>query len=133
MGNASGKERPISPPNPHLPSGHSRSGSSSSRYRSGSTQERNSASMLGGASSRSRDTSNRNHNLENTLFGLGFASGPSRAERSVARREDEREAREARRAEREREKEAERQRSLREESLDGLYISGLKFGYYCSC
>ncbi|KAF8466390.1 hypothetical protein BDZ91DRAFT_170607 [Kalaharituber pfeilii] len=126
--------------------GHSRSASSSSRYRSGSNANdgRSSNPFVGGSGiapgpgaagsssyssrrerdrDRDRDAESRARNLEHALFGLGIVgSGSGRHERSARSREEEREAREARKAEREREREKERQRSLREESCDGGFL-----------
>ncbi|KAF8451316.1 hypothetical protein BGX38DRAFT_1269565 [Terfezia claveryi] len=133
MGNASTRE--ASSP---YPTGHSRSASASSRYRSGSTNDaRSSNPIIGGNGAsgsgsgqafsslrgRDREASERARNLEHALFGLGIVGGSSRSgERAVRNREEEREAREARKREKEIEREKERQRSLREESCDGGFL-----------
>ncbi|KAF8427869.1 hypothetical protein EV426DRAFT_372012 [Tirmania nivea] len=125
---------------PPYQNSHSRSASTSSQYRSGSTSDaRNSNPILGGSGTsgsgsgpafssirgrdRDREASERARNLEHALFGLGIVGGSSRSgERTTRNREEEREGREARKREKEIEREKERQRSLREESCDGGFL-----------
>ncbi|KAL7266560.1 SNF1-interacting protein [Rhizina undulata] len=122
MGNASTKERSISPPH----GGHHNYSSTNLSRRgrqnrdednggpsSSASQGRMSTPLLGEESYSTRSRSR--HNLESTLFGLGVGSREQR-ERD---REAERESREQRKAEKEKERLKERERSMREESVDG--------------
>ncbi|PWW73617.1 hypothetical protein C7212DRAFT_299931 [Tuber magnatum] len=120
MGNASTKERSLTPPHgshhqssTNLPSSSRRGGPSGSGRLSSTLlggQGDNGGGAGGGYSGRGRSRHG------DGLFGL---SGREARERD---REAEREARELRKAERERERLKERERSLREESVDGGFL-----------
>ncbi|RPA92619.1 hypothetical protein L873DRAFT_159152 [Choiromyces venosus 120613-1] len=120
MGNASTKERSLTPPHG---SHHQSSTNLSPTSRRGgpSGSGRLSNTLLGGAGDNGGGTgggySGRGRSRHGDgLFGL---SGRETRERD---REAEREARELRKAEREKERQKERERSLREESVDGGFL-----------
>lgn len=126
MGNASTKERSLTPPHGghhHLSSTNlsSRRNNAGNNGGPSSSSGRLSSTVLAGGGiggSESYSTRGRSrHNIENSLFGLGLNS----ASREIRERdrEAEREAKEQRKAERERERLKERERSLREENVDG--------------
>lgn len=128
MGNASTKERSLTPP--HGGHHHHSSTNLSSRRNNGgnnggpsSSSGRLSGTLLAsGGAGNSENYSGRGrsrHNIESSLFGLGLGSSRETRERD---REAEREAKEQRKAEREKERLRERERSLREESVDGGYL-----------
>ncbi|KAG0123346.1 hypothetical protein HOY82DRAFT_495258 [Tuber indicum] len=119
MGNASTKERSLTPPHG---SHHQSSANlpSSSRRGGPSGTGRLSNTLLGGPGDNGGGAgggySGRGRSRHGDLFGL---NGRETRERD---REAEREARELRKAERERERLKERERSLREESVDGGFL-----------